>query len=1083
MRSFLERRLHWIGAAFVFVVTQVVYLRTLNPTVPFWDSGEFITVAKILGIPHPPGTPLYDLIARVAALVFPFPTVAQRVNWLSSLAASLAAVFTYLVAVEIWERGRGSFTSATTPGSSVPEPGTSLEGRLVGVVAGLVAALFTAFSRTFWFNSVEAEMYSTVSFLMALSVWLILRWARYEQDRAMKNGLFILFYYLICLSMGICLMAGLVLPGIILFALLADHKTFGSTPFRAMVVAAIVVLLHPGMLPTLGIAIWMSLVGLVLLLILFWGKKWPMVSGRGLLTWCLIAAILGMSTHFYLTIRALYHHPVINEADPRSWSALWKVLTRDQYKPPNPFLVRKAPWSVQLTKHFWDYARDQYALGLRPMWLGWYLPYLLGVVGAIGNFRREKKSFALMAVNLIVMTLGLVFYLNFQADEVRERDYFFVSAYHFFAVWIGLGAAFTLDWVRQGLGDRPAAEPAGAGTAASAAVSSGTAGMATTAAVSSGTAGTATAAVASSVPAEAAPARRPSRVGPGFPAFVGVGLVLVFLPFMTMKHYWFQRDEHGLYIARDFAYNMLTPLKPNAILFTNGDNDTFPLWYMQEVEHWRKDVTVANLSLLNTDWYIRQLRDYPSSHVDIGWTDAQIESLEPYLDPKTNEPVYVKDMAVRQIVSREYGKRPIYVAVTVPELMGMESRLVMKGLVFELEDSLKGAQSEERIDPDQTLYNLEHVYKYRGLLRPDGTYDNSVYKDDNASRLVQNYSAAYLRAAEEKADQGDEKTSMAAINAAAQIAPNSRAVRYSVGILLLRTGRDAEAEQYFQKLIDQGWGEPRLWRMLGRAQESQKKVQAAEQSYRRAVESDPEDFEAMRDLFSYIWQVVGDRKAAVDVLQQWANRHPDDKRVQEAIKQYSDSINATPHANAPETSSSARFSQWGLTFEYPQDWKESRSDQVTATKENLAQSLTAFGRRLDGYSLILSSTGEAGLIVTKIITPTPMTPTAVVAERRQFYADAANAGEVAHVKAIKDTLINGWPAVLEDVEKSNGGRCRSYKILSGTSIYEVSCIVMDAALWSKYSETMDQIISRLTFDDRGADSKTKARGNTGGPGK
>ncbi len=914
MRSFLERRLHWIGAAFVFVVTQVVYLRTLNPTVPFWDSGEFITVAKILGIPHPPGTPLYDLIARVAALVFPFPTVAQRVNWLSSLAASLAAVFTYLVAVEIWERGRGSFTSATTPGSSVPEPGTSLEGRLVGVVAGLVAALFTAFSRTFWFNSVEAEMYSTVSFLMALSVWLILRWARYEQDRAMKNGLFILFYYLICLSMGICLMAGLVLPGIILFALLADHKTFGSTPFRAMVVAAIVVLLHPGMLPTLGIAIWMSLVGLVLLLILFWGKKWPMVSGRGLLTWCLIAAILGMSTHFYLTIRALYHHPVINEADPRSWSALWKVLTRDQYKPPNPFLVRKAPWSVQLTKHFWDYARDQYALGLRPMWLGWYLPYLLGVVGAIGNFRREKKSFALMAVNLIVMTLGLVFYLNFQADEVRERDYFFVSAYHFFAVWIGLGAAFTLDWVRQGLGDRPAAEPAGAGTAASAAVSSGTAGMATAAVASSAPAAAAPGAAAPSVPAGAAPARRPIRVGPGFPAFVGVGLVLVFLPFMTMRHYWFQRDEHKLYVARDFAYNMLTPLKPNAILFTNGDNDTFPLWYMQEVEDWRKDVTIANLSLLNTDWYIRQLRDYPSSHVDIGWTDEQIDAavmfssymaayhagylakadvgdflhqtgLAPYVR-SLDLPLQCKDLAVARIVEREYGKRPLYIALTVPDLMGMEKRAFQQGIVYEIRDP----QSEELpVDLDATVNDLEHVYRYTGIIKPDLSFDAGVFKDDNATKLTQNYTAACITAAQELRRKGDRAEAERMLQRAEGLSPDAPSVRYALALFDLDEGHFAEAETKLAWVAGREQADPLILRLLGQAQERQGKLADAETNYRAALKADPNAFDAARDLFLLYWDSRKDRSGALQVLDDWLAVHPQDRQIARARRAYADS--------------------------------------------------------------------------------------------------------------------------------------------------------------------------------------------------
>ncbi len=853
--SFWERRLHWLGAGLVFVVTQIVYLKTMTITVPFWDSGEFIATSKILGIPHPPGTPLYVLIGRVFAMLAPFAQVATRVNWLSALASSLGAAFTYLVAAELWERGRGTWTSgsfaqARAEGgqSESTVEHASLDSRLVAVAAGLVAGFFTAFSRTYWDNSIEAEVYSLCSFITALSFWLILRWARFDRERAVKNGLFVLLYYLICLSMGISLMAVLVLPGILLFALLVDYRSFGSTPVRAFFLAGVILLLHPGMLPTLGLTIYVPLFVLMLLAIAFYRKKWPMVSGRGILTWCLIVAVIGVSTHFYLTIRALWHNPAINEADPQTWSALWKVLTRDQYKPPNPFLIRKAPWAVQFTRHFWDYARDQFSLGLKPAWMGWYVPYLLGLVGAIGHWRREKKGFALVFTTLLIMSVGLVFYLNFAAEEVRDRDYFFVEFYHFFAVWIGLGAAVVLEWVRRGV-----REPAGA-------------------------------------PDDAEPASgRRRRLGPAFRTVAGMTVVLSLLPFMTMKHFWFTHDRHGFYVARDFAYNMLEPLKPNAILFTNGDNDTFPLWYLQEVEGIRKDVRVANLSLLNTDWYIHQLRDQKPK-IDVGWTDSQISQLEPYLDPKTNQPVYVKDMAVAQIISREYGKRPIYVAVTVPELMGLENRLVMEGLVFELKEPATGPGSDERIDADLTLHNLRDVYMYRGLLKPDGTFDNTVYKDENASRLIQNYAAGYLRAAEEKADQGDQKAAMDAIDAASRISPDSRAVRYSVGILLMRTGKYAEAEEYFQKLIDQGWNDARLLRMLGRAQEAQKKLDAAEQSYRRAVDAGPNDFEAMRDLFSYLWQVVGDRQQAIDVLQQWARRHPDDKEIAAAIREYSDSL-------------------------------------------------------------------------------------------------------------------------------------------------------------------------------------------------
>jgi tetratricopeptide (TPR) repeat protein len=504
-------------------------------------------------------------------------------------------------------------------------------------------------------------------------------------------------------------------------------------------------------------------------------------------------------------------------------------LTRDQYKPPNPFLVRKAPWGVQLGKHFWDYSRNQYSLGLRPEWLGWYLPYVLGLVGAVFQARRDRKGFAFLGASYLIMTLGLVFYLNFATDEVRPRDYFFAGAYQFFGVWIGLGAGALIMLLRQG--EKTAAA--------------------------------------------------------GARLTVGAGIVAVLLPVMTARHFWYEHDRHHFEVARDFARNMLVPLKPNAILFTNGDNDTFPLWYLQEVEHVRKDVRVACLSLLNTHWYIKQLRDF-APKVDFGWSDEEIDNLESYIDGRTQEPVWINDMAVARAVQREYGKRPIYVAVTVPDLKGMEDRLVMQGLVFELLDPLPGAT--DRVDADLTLHNLREVYHYGGILKANGTFDRSVYKDLSTTHLIQNYAAAYLRAAEEKLAKGDEAAAMDAAAAAREISPDARPIRYAVGVLLMRGRRFAEAESFFQDVLGQGGADSRLYLLLARSEEAQGKLSQAEENYRKALETDRSDFEALRDLFSFLWESRGRRADALEVLRGWVRDHPEDQRVAAALEQYADSL-------------------------------------------------------------------------------------------------------------------------------------------------------------------------------------------------
>ena len=141
-----EERLHWLFAGLVLLVTQVVYLTTMTLTCPFWDSGEFIATSYILGIPHPPGTPLYVLIGRFFSLLPFFPLVATRVNWLSALASSGTAVFTYLLTVEFWLRMRRGASGGTARGRSGERrggirvrPGGGGRGQLRAVLVGALA--------------------------------------------------------------------------------------------------------------------------------------------------------------------------------------------------------------------------------------------------------------------------------------------------------------------------------------------------------------------------------------------------------------------------------------------------------------------------------------------------------------------------------------------------------------------------------------------------------------------------------------------------------------------------------------------------------------------------------------------------------------------------------------------------------------------------------------------------------------------------------------------------------------------------------------------------------------------------------
>lgn len=837
-----ESRKVWIGAAAVFLISQIIYLLGLTRTCPFWDSGEFISTGYILGIPHPPGTPFYVLIARMMSLL-PIGSVATRINYLSAISSTMAVVFAYLVALELfrWQQ-RGKSAAERLP----------IEMGIIGAVA---AGLFTAFTRTFWENALEAETYGLASLVVVAAFWLTLRWAGKEGSDQRNNKLLVLAYYLVAVSGGIYLGSYLIIPAMLLFVYLVDHRTLAPSHFGAVVVGAILVGLQPAMLPNLK-AIWIVLLGLGLVGSLIFGKYWSPLGPRGVVFWCLLLALVGLTNHLYLPIRARLD-PNINEADPSTWHHLWLALIRDQYKPVSPFAVRNAPWAVQFDKHFWRYFHDQWQLSLRPLWLANGLPLLVGLIGMITHARREKKTFVALFAFFLTNTVGLVFYLNFRDDEVRDRDYFFTMAYQSFAIWIGLGFVGLASWVRWAFSENKG---------------------------------------------------KFDRALPWAVACLGPLLAL-----STCANFYHMRDRHGFYLARDLAYNMLKPLDKDAYLFTNGDNDTFPLWYIQEVEHFRTDVRILNLSLLNTDWYMRQLRDY-KPQVDLGWNDREIEAVralpEKFADyaegnstkdqyvsylkangiqkyvPDPDEFTYAKDVASRRIIEREYGKHSIYFAVTVPDQMGFTNHLTMQGIVFKLGEPHPG--KEEAVDVDATLRNLRDVYLYRGLLNKDGTYDTKVYKDDNAQKLVQNYAAGYIRAAEQLVDDGKKDEALVAADQAATMS-NSISVLYSCGVIYYRTERFDKAEKMFRGLAEMRFGDFPVIRLLGRAIERQGRVAEAEQIYQAGYKAFPDDRDALTEIFSFYME-QGRKADALTALDTWVRRHPADEAARKRLAEIRDSL-------------------------------------------------------------------------------------------------------------------------------------------------------------------------------------------------
>jgi hypothetical protein len=499
----------------------LLYALTLAPTTAFWDASEYIATAHILGIPHPPGNPLFVLMASAWGQLLSVTglPVAVRINLFSALMTAGASVCWFLVVHRIL-----AFFS---------------EDELVRRAGAAAAVLLSATAFTVWYQSnVNEKVYTVSLFTIALLSWLVFLWRDHvEEHRVVEqkpwhdDNAVLLMVFVLALSVGNHLMAFLAAPALVLFLALVKPQVF---------------------------------------------LNWRLYA------WGAVVAVVGLMVHLYLPIRSGLG-PIINEAAPTCpniRSALVSIVTfgsagcedlsaalqREQYAKPSVF-ERQAPFWAQLTNYFqyfdWQWARSvegrsAYFAALRfPITL---LFLALGGYGALRHWQRDRISFAYIATLFGTLSLGLVFYLNFKYGfnqvgalglpfdlaEVRERDYFFIVSFSMWGLWVGIG--ITALWLRLH-----------------------------------------------------------EAIGRGRPRPVLVTSPILLLALIPLALNWSYASRAGDYAARDWAHNLLQSVEPYGVLYTNGDNDTFPLWYLQEVEGIRRDVTVIVWSYLNTPWYVNQL--------------------------------------------------------------------------------------------------------------------------------------------------------------------------------------------------------------------------------------------------------------------------------------------------------------------------------------------------------------------------------------------------------------------------------------------------------------------------------------------
>jgi len=284
---------------------------------------------------------------------------------------------------------------------------------------------------------------------------------------------------------------------------------------------------------------------------------------------------------------------------------------------------------------------------------------------------------------------------------------------------------------------------------------------------------------------------------------------------------------------------MLAPLAPNSFVFTNGDNDTYPLWYIQQVEGFRKDVRVVNLSLLQTDWYIFQLRD-EAPKVPIRLSDDDIRTLGGgAVRDEAGNIVYTNDLMVYQLVEQAkrgngWSQQP-YFAITVPEHYGLDSYMALEGLVFRMNrDTLAGT-----LDVPATERNLYHRFRYDGLFRPDGSWDRSVYKDENASTITRNYASAHTRLAFYYHDHGDLPRAIAEMERVQRMFPGLSAALIPLGGFYLERGDTVRALAFFRDLVQQAPGDPDVRFYYGATLAMTHDPAGALREYDEAIRLDP----------------------------------------------------------------------------------------------------------------------------------------------------------------------------------------------------------------------------------------------------
>ncbi len=685
MKDFSYKKWNIILGWFSFTVALITYTLTLEPTVSFWDCGEYISTAVNLEVGHPPGAPLFQMLGAFFAMFTNDPSQwAKMVNFMSGLASAFTILFMFWTITDLAKR------------VILKERSLDIGEKIAILGSGLVGSLAYTFSDSFWFSAVEGEVYAMSSFLMALLFWLGLRWEN-EMFESRGNKWLLLISFVVGLSFGVHILSLLVIPAIVMLYYFKNYqeKTIKTTAIATVVSVLVLAFVFKFLFPftlkffsvselffinSIGLPYNSGsiIAGLILIALFFFGlkytrKKQLIIANTAILS--VLFIMLGFSCWLMLPIRA-NADTIVNENNPSSARELLAYYNREQYGDANvfydnyysfafkreqkttrnsdgelvnvykddkpkyekingkyeivnqyknvipewsdkhkgfiprmvdpgaeqyykqiagiPLKSKKRPSFIENTRFMISY-QFGYMYGRYFMWnfvgrqndvqghldnngnwlsgvkaideifLGsqeklpddvknnkgrntyFFLPLILGIIGLLYHLNKDKNNWYILALFFAFTGFAIIFYTNPKPFEPRERDYAVVGSFYVFAIWIGFGVLAIYESLKK---------------------------YAKKSAI----------AIAVSV------------------------ISLLAVPTLMGFQNWDDHDRGDRYIAQLNAQTYLESCDPNAIIFTIGDNDTFPLWYMQQIEGVRRDIKIINTSLFATDWYIDQMK-------------------------------------------------------------------------------------------------------------------------------------------------------------------------------------------------------------------------------------------------------------------------------------------------------------------------------------------------------------------------------------------------------------------------------------------------------------------------------------------